>query len=583
MSDADERYGTPMAGRPRLMRSPVLSVSRKEGSGAEELSVRPGANSRMDEVVPETPYGATIQRGRRTESRKRNDSSSTEEEVWEEKSRPKKLRRRTDEGEDTVLVSPKSAVSDLGDIRKLQTEETLMGGETRLAIDEAIQFIRASTNTHTKLKETIRKIDARFRALENHRALIERKWSAYVRALKVAAVQGKTAVVMMPQMKVAAQGTTRPIKATQDIEVQTSPRATYAEATAAPTAGSSGMAKSKRVEIRETMTESEEEKTTKAVREINKARQRRSKLVNRASTGGDSEETGTERDWTLVEKKRKGKSKPRGSDSEGTSSAAAASIRRRPRSEAVLIKLKGGNGMEDILRRVRQVDMTGVDTKIVGITKTRTGDILLRVEWGVGKVTPVHNTIKAAITDRDVMLLEENCKIAIRDLDAVTTKEEVLEAIMRAAPEARCRVKDMVQTDRGQMAAYVFVDRVTAEEVVKRGYLRVGLTSCRVRIVTELVRCLRCWEVGHLAAKCQGADRSRMCFKCGGEGHQARECTGADACFVCEKAEPGSGKGHRAYTKACRRDGQKVTGTNGEGESEQGKDSQQKDDESAAN
>ncbi|XP_031358073.1 uncharacterized protein LOC116181789 [Photinus pyralis] len=244
--------------------------------------------------------------------------------------------------------------------------------------------------------------------------------------------------------------------------------------------------------------------------------------------------------------------RPRESDSEGTSSAA--NVRRRPRPEAALIKLKGENGMEEVLRRVRKVDITGVSTRIEGITKTRTGDILLRVERGVGKAVPVLNTIKAAITDREVMLLEENCKLAVRDLDAVTTKEEVLEPILRVEPKARCRMKTMVATERGQMVAYVFVDRATADAITRTGFLRVGLTSCRVRVLVEQARCVRCWEVGHIVAKCTGADRRRMCFMCGKAGHQARECAGENECFVCEGVEPGTGKGHRAYTTGCPHD-----------------------------
>ncbi|XP_031334079.1 serine/arginine-rich splicing factor RS2Z32-like [Photinus pyralis] len=149
-------------------------------------------------------------------------------------------------------------------------------------------------------------------------------------------------------------------------------------------------------------------------------------------------------------------------------------------------------------------------------------------------------------------MLEEYCTLCIRDLGAVTTREEVLEAIMRAtSPEARCRFKQMVPVDRGQQVAYVQVNRDAADSIAKKGYLRVGLTSCRVRLSAELVRCIRCWEVGHTAARCTGVDRSALCFNCGKSGHQARDCKEEPTCRRCEGLEQGLGKGHRAFTRRC--------------------------------
>uniref|UniRef100_A0A1Y1N116 CCHC-type domain-containing protein n=1 Tax=Photinus pyralis TaxID=7054 RepID=A0A1Y1N116_PHOPY len=522
-------------GRPKVLRTPPPGQYASGGGNK-------GDEYRSDEVVPETPLAGPV---RRPSSRKRNDSSSTDEETVQ-LVRPKKQRRRADEEEETVLVSPRSAATDLGDIRKMQTEESMMEGDVRLAIDEAMGFIRGSTNTNKRLKEMTWRISEKFAALENHRTMIERRWSSYVRALKVAAVKGQTAVVRVPQVGpvvVAPRATKESQVQTAsemektEVTTQTSPHKTYAEAIGqeGPKAGSSGEAALR-------------------IAEINRQRAKNLKFVDRETT--DAAGTETEGEWQRVRKRRQKSKVDPSSGSEGTTTAA--NVRRRPRPEAVLIKLKGENGMEEVLRRVRKVDMTGVSTRIEGITKTRTGDILLRVERGAGKAAPVLNTIKAAITDREVMLLEENCKLAVRDLDAVTTKEEVLEAILRVEPKARCRMKTMVETERGQMVAYVFVDRKTADAITRAGFLRVGLTSCRVRVLAEQARCIRCWEVGHIAAKCTGVDRSRMCFKCGKAGHQVRECAGENECFVCEGVQPGTGKGHRAYTTGCPHDKRRV-------------------------
>ncbi|KAJ8953473.1 hypothetical protein NQ318_023594 [Aromia moschata] len=68
-----------------------------------------------------------------------------------------------------------------------------------------------------------------------------------------------------------------------------------------------------------------------------------------------------------------------------------------------------------------------------------------------------------------------------------------------------------------------------------------------VRDVEERERCCRCWEEGHVAAKCKGRDRTKLCLRCGKEEHQVKSCGEEEAyCPICEE------KGHRADTRAHR-------------------------------
>ncbi|XP_061385227.1 DNA-binding protein HEXBP-like [Danaus plexippus] len=73
----------------------------------------------------------------------------------------------------------------------------------------------------------------------------------------------------------------------------------------------------------------------------------------------------------------------------------------------------------------------------------------------------------------------------------------------------------------------------------------VGWVSARVVLLAARPRrCFRCFDTGHVAAKCQHPeDRSRRCFRCGTSGHKAAECEAAPNCFVCEAA----GKTERAH------------------------------------
>lgn len=162
--------------------------------------------------------------------------------------------------------------------------------------------------------------------------------------------------------------------------------------------------------------------------------------------------------------------------------------------------------------------------------------------------------LSAAIKERMADVKVENTRkektVYILDVDAITTEEEVRSAVIQ---NLKCsdknggdvKIRSLHLNRAGSKTAVVVAPMDMATKLLDLGRIRIGWLSCRIRGGTEVLRCYRCLESGHEAAKCKGIDRSKCCLRCGEEGHKVFECKNEEKCAKCDK------EGHRIDSRRC--------------------------------
>lgn len=187
--------------------------------------------------------------------------------------------------------------------------------------------------------------------------------------------------------------------------------------------------------------------------------------------------------------------------------------------------------------------------------KTKSGDLLVELTKSNTSITAageIRKAITASSPENKVVCLGHNTEIEIVDLDAITTKEEVLSALISAsdigASEETIKVTGIWATKSGHQIATAVVPANLAGEIT---CLKIGLTLCRVRPRKPApTRCYRCHGFGHSTIQFSGPELSYTCRRCNAEGHKEKDCTaGHDRCVLCERGgfpktthRPGTGK-----------------------------------------
>lgn len=107
---------------------------------------------------------------------------------------------------------------------------------------------------------------------------------------------------------------------------------------------------------------------------------------------------------------------------------------------------------------------------------------------------------------------------------------------------------------------------VDAQELTKKGRIKIGWVYSRVRLKTRPLKCFRCLGYGHIRYSCRGPDRLATCHLCGNEGHQAINCGNEPRCVACQDMDkpadhyPGSGKCSACRLVAPRKNASNNTG-----------------------
>ena len=213
----------------------------------------------------------------------------------------------------------------------------------------------------------------------------------------------------------------------------------------------------------------------------------------------------------------------------------------------------------DILRRVKQDVPEDQARTVDKVRKTATGDLLIVLskedtEKGQGLQKAIANILG---DDAKVISKGPEGDLEIRDLDGMTTKEEILTALHKAAGDTSTITLDGIRSLRkaygGTQTASVTLAASIVENLLgEHGKIRIGWVNCRIRKVERLSKCYKCWHYGHLSDKCKSVvDRSKLCTKCGQEGHKAATCQKEGRCMLCTETDITKNCAHMAGSSRC--------------------------------
>lgn len=138
-------------------------------------------------------------------------------------------------------------------------------------------------------------------------------------------------------------------------------------------------------------------------------------------------------------------------------------------------------------------------------------------------------------------------RVFIRGLDAVSTKEEVAEAIQNVIkePSGMVEIGDLRPAARNTKVVNINLNIKDARELLKQGTIKIGISRCWIEKRHEIKRCRRFWGYNHDDAVCKETDRRLLCYKCSKPGHKAKECDSEESYPMCTQ------EGHRAGTGRC--------------------------------
>jgi hypothetical protein len=231
---------------------------------------------------------------------------------------------------------------------------------------------------------------------------------------------------------------------------------------------------------------------------------------------------------------------------------------RRLRPDAILIRSTSGRSYADLLKEIRvkvKPEEHGADVR--AIRQTRTGGVLLELGAKTKNRDNFSDALKNALGEcGTVRNLEPKTTLEIRDLDSLTTVEEVREAILRDLGENAGDVKVFLTrpNSRELKLAVVSLSERGANILLKAGRIKVGWVSARIRRRVEVIKCFRCFGFGHLQTDCKGPDRrsQNLCLRCGGSGHKKDSCIANAKCCLCVSFDSGQvDADHVPGARAC--------------------------------
>ncbi|XP_033252813.1 uncharacterized protein LOC117192268 [Drosophila miranda] len=157
----------------------------------------------------------------------------------------------------------------------------------------------------------------------------------------------------------------------------------------------------------------------------------------------------------------------------------------KTRPDAIVIATKGEKTYAEILRKVRTDEtLRGLGDAVARIRRTQKGELLLQLNKS-GEETEtfkslVANTLKE---HAEVRSLSHRVTVECKDLDEITTTEDICEALRSQVELAELSADDIQlrKAYGGAQTATIRLPAESAQKALKIGVLKVGWVRCRLR------------------------------------------------------------------------------------------------------
>jgi len=201
------------------------------------------------------------------------------------------------------------------------------------------------------------------------------------------------------------------------------------------------------------------------------------------------------------------------------------------------ITVKGdGKTYAELLKGIKDAVTSAIpEANIRAIQETKSG-AKIQLSGGDKETGDVCNALKAALPSAELAIAQRTRVVRIRNIDALTTREEVSEAVNKlpGLGIGTARVGALRKQRGNTLSTIISLPIQVANALLKEGKIKIGVVVCSAAAhSSEDDRCFKCWRTGHLARSCDGPDRSGHCFNCGDAGHRAASCSSTARCLDC--------------------------------------------------
>ncbi|CAH0560588.1 unnamed protein product [Brassicogethes aeneus] len=165
----------------------------------------------------------------------------------------------------------------------------------------------------------------------------------------------------------------------------------------------------------------------------------------------------------------------------------------------------------ELLKDIREEIKSDPNLKIKTIRETKKGELMVTMNKQDHNFETLKQKIKEKMGDDCVRAkrADKNRKVIhIKGMDALTTEEEIMEALDDRAGEGKeIEITSLRPAYGNTKIATIRTREAISKILLETGKIYIGVSNCEMYLRKEIRRCYRCWDHNHIARECQGQDR----------------------------------------------------------------------------